>query len=65
MESKKIIGLNRELPWEMAEAHTLHHPSQSDGPQDPGWPAEEEPSPSEGQGELSYKAVVKQSRKLT
>lgn len=44
----------------MAEPHTLHHPSQSDGPQDPGWPAEEEPSPSEGQGELSYKAVVKQ-----
>lgn len=54
MKSKKIIGPNRELSWEMDRAHTLHRPSPSDGPPDLGWPAEEEPSPSEGQAKQPH-----------
>lgn len=54
MESKKIIGPNRELSREMDRAHTLHYPSPSDGPEVLGWPAEEEPSPSKGQAEQPH-----------
>lgn len=68
MESKKIIGLNREPPWEMGKAHTLHHPPQSDVPQAPGWPAEEEPPLVRGMlscpQQNKKKRKVKQKRQL-
>ena len=54
MENKKIIGPNGELSREMDRARTLHHPSPGDGPQDLGWPAEEERSPSKGQAEQPH-----------
>lgn len=51
---KQENNRTRELSQEMDGAHTLHYPSPSDGPDDLGWPAEEEPSPSEGQAEQPH-----------